>query len=247
MRFETTTDNRKNVVKAIEEATGLKAKYQGPPTFAYIIGGFTIDRDGSVENDNEEEALSIKAELASRGLAEMEGDALNIKIATPGATPEGIRNLLHMIHSKQYLLEKAIGTRVLVISEALIDRLSEDGLTMEGIREAVNENPPKGIEVGDDSVEFTNLPFTAEKARAYTKLFSAMTTQALNAKRVSADETIEENEKYYMRVWLVRLGFGGKDGKDVRNELLGNLKGHTAFRTPEDAEKWKEKYGKKKS
>lgn len=247
MRIETTTDNRKNVVKAIEEATGLKAKYQGPPTFAYIIGDFTIDREGNVEIENEEEALRIKSELASKGLAEMEADALNIKIATPEATPEGIKNLFHMIHSKQYLLEKAIGIRVLEIPEELIDRLSEDGLSMESIRDAVKENPPKGIEINEDSVEFTDLPFTTEKARAYTKLFSAMTTQALKAKRVSADETIEENEKYYMRVWLVRLGFGGKDGKEVREELLRNLKGHTAFRTPEDAEKWKEKYGKKKA
>ena len=38
---------------------------------------------------------------------------------------------------------------------------------------------------------------------------------------------------------LVNLGFGGKEGKEVRNFFLKNLKGHTAFRTPADADKWK--------
>ena len=52
-------------------------------------------------------------------------------------------------------------------------------------------------------------------------------------------QTIEENEKYYMRAWLVSIGFGGKEGKETRSFFLKGLKGHTAFRTPEDAEKWK--------
>ena len=52
-------------------------------------------------------------------------------------------------------------------------------------------------------------------------------------------QTIEENEKYYMRAWLVSIGFGGSEGKETRSFFLKGLKGHTAFRTPEDAEKWK--------
>lgn len=52
-------------------------------------------------------------------------------------------------------------------------------------------------------------------------------------------QTIEENEKYYMRAWLVSIGFGGSEGKEIRAFFLKGLKGHTAFRTSEDAEKWK--------
>jgi hypothetical protein len=48
-----------------------------------------------------------------------------------------------------------------------------------------------------------------------------------------------------MRVWLVRIGLGGKDGKDTRKVFLSRLKGHTAFRTEEDKEKWKERNSKK--
>ena len=57
---------------------------------------------------------------------------------------------------------------------------------------------------------------------------------------IRPDESIEENEKYYMRIWLLRLGFGGKEGKEVRNLLLKNLKGHSAFRTEANKQRWQE-------
>ena len=43
-----------------------------------------------------------------------------------------------------------------------------------------------------------------------------------------------------MRIWLLRLGFGGAEGKEVRNLLLKNLKGNSAFRTEANKEKWQE-------
>ena len=75
---------------------------------------------------------------------------------------------------------------------------------------------------------------------AFTHLAAAMAQQAREQKRIKPDETIEENEKYYMRIWLLRLGFGGKEGKEVRNLLLKNLKGHSAFRTEANKQRWQE-------
>ena len=66
-----------------------------------------------------------------------------------------------------------------------------------------------------------------------------MVKKASEQKHVNPKQTIEENEKYYMRAWLVSIGFGGSEGKETRAFFLKGLKGHTAFRTPEDAEKWK--------
>lgn len=57
---------------------------------------------------------------------------------------------------------------------------------------------------------------------------------------ISPKETIEENEKYYMRIWLLRLGFGGAEGKEVRDLLMKNLKGNSAFRTEENKQRWQE-------
>ena len=49
-----------------------------------------------------------------------------------------------------------------------------------------------------------------------------------------------------MRICLVRLGLDVKEAKENRRVLLQNLKGHTAFRTEADKEKWMEKNSKKK-
>ena len=92
---------------------------------------------------------------------------------------------------------------------------------------------------------FCGFLLNEDEARAYAELAACMAKTAKEAKRVSPKATIEENEKYYMRVWLVRIGLGGKDGKDTRKVFLSRLKGHTAFRTEEDKEKWKERNSKK--
>ena len=95
-----------------------------------------------------------------------------------------------------------------------------------------------GVTFADGIIEFTGFPHT-DNMMEYCRLASAMVKKASEQKRVNPKQTIEENEKYYMRAWLVSIGFGGSEGKETRSFFLKGLKGHTAFRTPEDAEKWK--------
>ena len=96
-----------------------------------------------------------------------------------------------------------------------------------------------GVNFADGNIEFTGFPHTDDMME-YCRLASAMVKKASEQKRVNPKQTIEENEKYYMRAWLVSIGFGGSEGKEIRNFLLKNLNGHTAFRTKADEEKWKE-------
>jgi hypothetical protein len=95
MKVKTTAENRKDVVKAMEEILNVKAKYQGPPSFGYKVGEYTVDRDGNVEHESEEAALTMQNELVARGLAEGETDRLNIGIPIEGFTAEGIKNLIY--------------------------------------------------------------------------------------------------------------------------------------------------------
>ena len=59
---------------------------------------------------------------------------------------------------------------------------------------------------------------------------------------MKAELQTSENEKYYMRAWLLRLGYGGADLKAERRLLLRNLKGRSAFPNDDAAEKHREKY-----
>jgi hypothetical protein len=78
------------------------------------------------------------------------------------------------------------------------------------------------------------------------KLAAAMNRMAQTQKRVQAKDTDDSNEKYSLRVWLVRLGLNGPEYKAERKILMANLSGHAAFRTPADEEKWKARQNAKK-
>jgi len=247
MKFKAEAENRKDIVKAMEKLLNVKAIYTGPPTFAYEVGKFTVDRDGFVECESEQEGEWMREALAEKGMAEVTRDKLNIEMPLDTFTAENLKNLIFMIHSKQYLLERAVGKAPFQIPEQLVEKLTDAEVTLEQVISLLEEEKPLGLEVLNGRLRFTGFPFTEDTAKVYTELISQMVTVAKEQKRISPQQTIEENEKYYMRSWLVRLGFGGKEGKEVRQVLLSKLKGHTAFRTEADREKWKARnYGSKK-
>ena len=106
MRIETICENRKELVKAVAEILGEPSKYLGPPSFGYQIGGAIVDRDGNIEIEDDE---ILRKELQRRGFIENNQGELNLQIPIEGHTAESIRNLIFMIHSKQYLLKRAVG------------------------------------------------------------------------------------------------------------------------------------------
>ncbi|MGN1369681.1 MAG: hypothetical protein ACI4WX_12495, partial [Aristaeellaceae bacterium] len=53
MFLNTHPENRKEMVKAICELTGLPSAYMGMPSAAYQIGSITVSRDGSINCEDE--------------------------------------------------------------------------------------------------------------------------------------------------------------------------------------------------
>lgn len=247
----TNAESRKNVVKALAEHLGEKAVYAGPLSFAYRIGSITVDREGKIILEDESRAEEIEAVLAAHGFlggsgedADAEASYTGIRIPVNGLEAQGIINLMDMFHAKQYLLNKAVGQDGFSVSDSLITDL-EAG-TFQNAGEVIDfignhGGSNAGFAFLEDAILFTGFPYTEEPTavKAYTVLASKMVQSAGMQKRISSKPTIEENEKYYMRSWMVRIGLGGKDTKEERAFLLGGLKGHTAFRTPADEEKWK--------
>ena len=258
MEFNTDATNRKEVVKAIAEYLGETSKYMGPPSFAYQIGCMVVDRNGKVTTDNEELGRKVEKMLKEKEMAaavpeeDAPIEATTIKVPLDDFNAKGIINLMNMLHSKQYLINKSIGIDGFGVTRELITAL--ENLEAETKEDAVAfitafENYGRGFSFEEDGIMFSGFPFTQDgmKVKAYCELAAMMVAHAKKQNRISSKETIEENEKYYMRVWLVRLGLGGKGGKDARTELLKNLKGHTAFRTEEDKQKWNERQKEKRA
>ena len=251
MEIMTNAESRKNVAKALAEHLGERPVYAGPPSFAYQIGDITVDREGKIILADESRAEEITAVLAAQGFLGADGEEAEagtsytgIRVPIGNLEAQGMINLLNMLHAKQYLINKAIGQEGFSVSDSLIADL-EAG-TFQNAGEVIDfigshEGSNTGFAFQENTIIFTGFPYTEEPTavKAYTELVSKMVQAAGKQKRISPKPTIEENEKYYMRSWLVRIGLGGKEVKEERAFLLGRLKGHTAFRTPADEEKWK--------
>ncbi len=247
MRIETNAANRKDVVKAVSGILGQPAKYLGVPTCSYQIGNCTIDRSGAVETEDEKTAELVTAGLLEQGFIgslEPEADETTVSLPMEGMTAEGLKNLIFLTHSKQYLINRAFAEEVFRIPTELAETLGSTEIPdAETFLQTFQSHAEgcRGISFQDGKITFT-LPTAddPDMIKAFTHLTAEMVRQAKEQKRISPKETIEENEKYYMRIWLLRLGFGGAEGKEVRDILMKNLKGHSAFRTDENRQRWQE-------
>ena len=247
MRIETNAANRKDVVKAVSGILGQPSKYMGVPTCSYQIGNCTIDRSGAVETEDEKTAELVRAGLLEQGLIETphtEVDETTVSLPVEGMTAEGLKNLIYLIHSKQYLINRAFAEEVFRIPAELVEALGSAEIPdAETFLQTFQNHAEgcRGISFPDGKAAFT-LPAIndPDMILAFTHLAAAMAQQAREQKRIKPDETIEENEKYYMRIWLLRLGFGGAEGKEIRDLLMKKLKGNSAFRTDENKQRWQE-------
>lgn len=247
MRIETNAANRKDVVKAVSGILGEPSKYMGVPTCSYQIGNCTIDRSGAVETEDEKTAELVRAGLLEQGLIETphtEVDETTVSLPVEGMTAEGLKNLIYLIHSKQYLINRAFAEEVFRIPAELVEALGSAEIPdAETFLQTFQNHAEgcRGISFPDGKAAFT-LPAIndPDMILAFTHLAAAMAQQAREQKRIKPDETIEENEKYYMRIWLLRLGFGGAEGKEIRDLLMKKLKGNSAFRTDENKQRWQE-------
>lgn len=101
----------------------------------------------------------------------------------------------------------------------------------------------KALETDDLSIErkedkicfpwFTDHGIEGE-AKAYMQLVSGIAKRAKMLTRVTATESVSDNDKFTMRLFLVSLNFKGEEYKFARKFLLRNLSGNSSWRT-EDA------------
>lgn len=243
MRIETATENRKAMAQAIGTFLGQELHYMGPPTFSYTVAGLIIDRNGVITSESEEHSEELMRFLTENGYVETQVEDLNIQVPYDTDNPIALRNILSMLHARAYLLNKVTRHETFAVSDAFLQELehlpSEDTFTAFQNALTADTAALKGISFESGTVTFTfPLSEDAAKNRAYTELCAMMAARAKDAMRVSAEPVIQENEKYYLRIWLIQLGLSGQGSKESRKALLSGLKGHTAFRTKEEADKF---------
>ena len=100
----------------------------------------------------------------------------------------------------------------------------------------------KALETDDLSIErnedkicfpwFTDHGIAGE-TKAYMQLVSGIAKRAKMLTRVTATESVSENDKFTMRLFLVSLNFKGTEYAFARKFLIRNLTGNSGWRTEE--------------
>ena len=238
IKFNVTGDRRKALVAVMRDTLQDTTRYLGAPSFCFMVGKYTVDKNGTVTCPDDADAAQIDMlirELAHDGfigerigeatkpdehrVAEPEQqkkerchtatpDRLAIELPKGGMTPTTMENLRRLVASKATLLKKALGTNSLPITE----------------------HP--------DRIEFDWFRTTDDQAEiaAYYQLVQGLCELARTQKRVSATEQEVENEKYAFRCFLLRLRFIGAEYKESRRILMKNLSGNAAFRDARESE-----------
>lgn len=214
------------------------------------------------EPELEEDCVSTEDDASAEEVAPTEdGDTvettdgsvdmgMNFPIPIGQHSGTSLRNLVNLIYSRGALISRATGGHFSV-DEELVEALKDDTcaytkanfLAMLSDYEAQHGEALHGLKITEDEVIFTGFGRAADMdaLTAFGQLAVLMNDQALTQKRIQAKHVNDANEKYAMRIWLIRIGMGGAEFKKTRAILMKPLGGHTAFRTPEEAQKAKEK------
>lgn len=252
---------RKELVQALEARWGVKAKYLGMPSCAYELkcsaGTFLIDRDGVIRDVAgrevsaaellREEDLAPDAETAPSEPGELPAEGYAVELPLAGHTPASLRNLVNMLASKERLLVSAFALTRPLLEKSLAEELGQKNFAdMKAFQAFWTKSKSRccpGLELDFDkqtlTVKLLNDSPTPDEMAAFRDLAVCMNENAKKIKHSSFKPAQEENPKYAMRTWLLRLGMNGDAFKLARKVLLARLTGSAAFRTPAEAEKHK--------
>lgn len=268
MKLNTHPENRKDMVKAISELTEIPSVYMGMPSAAFQIGTMTINRDGTIDCEDETMIETVKpmliehgwmdAEVEPEAIAEAPGDSkeipedtepirvaqMDITMPIENWTVGQLTSLLRMIYSKQYIINRMLDYDMLYIEESFIATISENPPATaadfeERMLRAIEADCIRGFRIADGKATLS-APFVEDEPTrwtAYADLLKGILKTAETASRISIKRLDDsENEKYHANSWLMRMGFGGADYKEIRRILMGHLTGFAAFKSVADME-----------
>ena len=234
IKYNVTGDRRKALVAVMRDTLQDATRYLGAPSFAFQVGAYTVDKNGTVtcpDETDEAQITMLIRELAHDGfIGERIGepakpaeqqiietprkeimtptldnlDRLSVEMPKDGMTPTAMENLRRLVASKATLLKNALGTDNLPITE------HADRIEFGWFRPT------------DDQAEIT----------AYYQLVQGLCELARTQKRVSATEQEVENDKYAFRCFLLKIRFIGREYKDSRRVLLRHLSGNASYAKP---------------
>lgn len=263
MTLQTNPAERREMVQAISKRLGSPAVYLRTPTYAYRIGGLTVERDGSIISDDDELLETLRPMLIERGWltdaeasvaktepTEQDSKITQMELSFPVEdwTVPQLKNFLHTLYSNQHILRRMMQSDALYIDRQMMERLDEAQTPADleaRLADGLATGLLKGCRIQDGRFTLETIQDDRDPARwqVYATLLCAILEHAKAAKRVFLRADADPvNEKYRANSFLMRLGFGGPEHKPLRRVLLGHLNGYAAFRSAAGMQAHREKY-----
>ena len=271
----TRCDDRKAMVRRLSEYLQTPAVYLRTPTYAFQIGELMVNRDASVSGEREQllpaaECLltngyisEIPAELTAEPEApakepadetaepdsEAEAiDATTIRIHEAGWELYSMKNLIRILYTRQYLINRMFKMDSLFIDDEVIELMNDSRfLCVSDLEVLVHDEARigmiRGFNISGGTVE-VDMPYddgTTTQWMYYSQVIMAIIKQAKASRRTKAEKQEPANDKYYANAWLNRLGFGGADSKALRHALMSHLNGYAAFKSDDRMQAHKDK------
>ena len=159
--------------------------------------------------------------------------------------------MIRTLYARQILIRAMVQSDRIHIAPEVITTLQSDALTEMPIlertlQESIAGGFMKGIGLEDGRL-LVEFPFDEEhptRWQHYANLLLAIAAKAKAAKRVNTAlvEPADSEMKYFCRAFLLQLGLGGAEHRDMRSLLLNHLHGYAAFRTTEKMDAHRQKY-----
>ena len=269
MILNTHPNDRKEMVRAISELTGLEASYLYMPTCAYQIGPVTVNRNGSISCDDEAMVETIRPMLIERGWLNEEHETAEpvanskepvserkMKLTMPikGWTVDQMTNLMRLLYSKQNLINRMLDDSLLLIDKSFFTTVSLNPPATPAdfearVQSGIEAGYIEGLNIADEKVTLS-VPFVEDNPTrwtAYSDLLRGILRIAASATRICLKQNDDpENEKYRANSWLMRMGLGGTNFKTMRRILMKHLHGYAAFRSTAGMDAHKERLAQRR-
>ena len=196
MKLNTHPANRKAMVRAISELTGLEATYMFTPTYSFQIGPITVNRDSTIDCEDETMIETIKPMLIENGWLDAEAEPetpakapvdseeipedtepirvaqMDITMPVENWTVAQLTNLLRTFYGKQYLINRMLDYNMLYIEESFVTAISENppetAADFEArVQRAIDADCIQGLRIADEKVTLS-APFVEDEPTRWT-------------------------------------------------------------------------------
>lgn len=207
-KISETEDGSKNVVDHLERTWRVSSQqHEG-------VESRTVVSTPTLAYEDLDEFLYLVGELKERGALGGEGCGMRFFACMEGQTAGAVQNLRNIVTGKSVLLEKAIQHSFTV----QVERMNPDD---DGCVELVPCEMADDLDLGE--------------MKACILLGCAISAQAINQNRASAELLQPENEKYAFRCWLIRMNLKGKEYKPMRMRFLKRFDGDASYKGGREA------------